>query len=54
MPYPFQLVYGYVWGLVNRFKTPDQVFSIRVLPEEAGKPIVISVKWGLPDELDED
>jgi hypothetical protein len=54
MPYPFQLVYGYVWGLVNRFKSPDQIFSIRVLPEEAGKPVVISVKWGFPDELEED
>jgi hypothetical protein len=54
IPYPAELLYGYIWGLVNRFKAPDEIFSIRTQPEESGKPAVISVKWGLPDELEDD
>ena len=52
IPYPSSLLYGYLWGLVNRFKAPDQIFSIHPLTAEAGRPTVFSVKWGLPDEVE--
>lgn len=53
IPYPNQLLYGYIWGLVNRVKAPDHIFSIQALPDEPAKPTVFSVRWGLPDELEE-
>src|SRR5258708_2196464 len=53
-PFPEANVYGYLWGLVNRFKAPDHIFTIHALPKEQGTPTVFSIKWGLPDELEQD
>ncbi len=52
-PLPETPIFGYLWGLINRFKAPDQIFSVKALPTEPGSPVVFSVRWGLPDELEE-
>jgi len=48
-PHPDDLIYGYIWGLVARFKKPDEHFIVRILPNphpEIHAGTVFEVKWG--------
>ena len=48
-PYPNDLLYGYFWGLTNRFIPPSTVFSVHWTDNlnHATEPgVIIDVKWG--------
>jgi hypothetical protein len=55
-PYPEHATYGYIWGIVNRFKPTNDVFVVRIIDNlnDATHPgICFDVKWGLsPQEVE--
>jgi hypothetical protein len=54
IPFPLETLHGYLWGLASRFKAPDEIFRLEILPEEPGKPTVISLKYGLQEDLEDE
>lgn len=48
-PNPDELIYGYIWGLVARFKKPNEHFVVRMIPnpdQELHPGTIYEVKWG--------
>jgi hypothetical protein len=55
-PYPEDSDYGYIWGLVNRFKPKHDVFVVRIIdnPDPENHPgTCFDIKWGpTPDDVE--
>lgn len=43
-PNPLDAIYGFVWGLAQRFRAPGEPFSVRIVDDN--HPGVLEVKWG--------
>jgi len=53
-PNPDHVIYGFLWGLAARFKSPSEQFVVRILPENPRPDICRSafeVKWGDGSDL---
>lgn len=44
-PVPASGVYGFLWSIINNRKSPEEIFLLRILPGEPGKPAVFEITW---------
>lgn len=44
-PNPPDAIYGFIWGLVQRFRAPGEAFMVRILPSDHPGG-VFEVRWG--------
>lgn len=50
MPYPDDLIYGTLWGIICRLRTPGERFSLNIIenpnrPKDGDSPLELVVEW---------